>query len=122
MSVLLTLCVALSALVTPGRGTRRWEPCTGKGVQSWEPGGVPLHGQPPSLGALVGLGGTSSLPGRQGEADGRGRDEGDGEGHHSGNANGVGTRFRSRSSHRPKASQVFTCVAPWGRAMHLFQE
>lgn len=31
MSVLLMLCVPLLALATPGRGTRRWEPCTGKG-------------------------------------------------------------------------------------------
>uniref|UniRef100_A0A667GZU0 Thrombospondin type laminin G domain and EAR repeats n=2 Tax=Lynx canadensis TaxID=61383 RepID=A0A667GZU0_LYNCA len=28
MSVLLMLCVPLLALATPGRGTRRWEPCT----------------------------------------------------------------------------------------------
>uniref|UniRef100_A0A8C7AJI5 Thrombospondin type laminin G domain and EAR repeats n=1 Tax=Neovison vison TaxID=452646 RepID=A0A8C7AJI5_NEOVI len=28
MSVLLMLCVVLSALVTPGQGARRWEPCT----------------------------------------------------------------------------------------------
>ncbi|XP_072826276.1 thrombospondin-type laminin G domain and EAR repeat-containing protein isoform X2 [Vicugna pacos] len=28
MSVLLALCVALLPLVTPGRGTRQWEPCT----------------------------------------------------------------------------------------------
>lgn len=28
MSVLLTLCVALLTLATPGRGARRWEPCT----------------------------------------------------------------------------------------------
>lgn len=32
MSVLLTLCALLLLLVTPGRGGRRWEPCTGKGA------------------------------------------------------------------------------------------
>lgn len=31
MSVLLTLCVVLLPLATPGQGARRWEPCTGKG-------------------------------------------------------------------------------------------
>lgn len=39
MSVLLALCVALLTLATPGRGARRWEPCTGKGVLRWAPGG-----------------------------------------------------------------------------------
>lgn len=45
MSVLLTLCVVLLPLVTPGRGARRWEPCTGKGVSRWEPAGGLLHPQ-----------------------------------------------------------------------------
>lgn len=67
MSVLLMLCAALSALATPGQGTRQWEPCTGKGGQSWEPGGVQLRvsaaSGSPSLGARVCFGGTSSPPG-----------------------------------------------------------
>lgn len=30
MSALLTLCVVLLPLATPGRGARQWEPCTGR--------------------------------------------------------------------------------------------
>jgi hypothetical protein len=30
MSALLTLCVALLPLASPGHGTQHWEPCTGK--------------------------------------------------------------------------------------------
>lgn len=70
MSVLLMLCVVLSALVTPGQGARRWEPCTGKGVPRWELGGGPLRVRtascPLSLGARVCSGGASSPPGGQG--------------------------------------------------------
>ncbi|XP_034510543.1 thrombospondin-type laminin G domain and EAR repeat-containing protein-like [Ailuropoda melanoleuca] len=44
MSVLLMLCVALSALVTPGQGTRRWEPCTDLRPLDILAEAVPPHG------------------------------------------------------------------------------
>lgn len=42
MSILLTLCAVLLPLVTPGRGGRRWEPCTGKGAAALGAGRVLL--------------------------------------------------------------------------------
>lgn len=71
MSVLLTLCVVLLALATPGRGTPPWEPCTGKGASRWAEGAA-ARGQ---LEAWVCLGGPSGWPGRGDGQRGPGRDE-----------------------------------------------
>lgn len=79
MSVLLMLCVALLPLATPGRDTRPWEPCTGKGRSEPEAGVQPCRSVPPSfprsrslpagfaLGAPAGRGGPA-------EAERRGRE------------------------------------------------
>lgn len=86
MSVLLTLCVALLPLATPGQGVRRWEPCTGKWGPSvaWGarggPGGVRSHRR-----GRAGFGSSSTSP----------ADEREQQGAHNRNANRVGTPPKS---------------------------
>lgn len=101
MSILLKLCVALLPLVTPGRGGRRWEPCTGKGAAPREPGGALLCTRCRSLMPF-------EVPGALGQAAVETTEQGSThKGNSVCNAHRVGTRFKELSSRHLKP---FACM------------
>lgn len=111
MSALLTLCVVLLPLATPGRGARQWEPCTGEwgrgcrwgwgGPGVWRGAGRPSSGHRAELAV-----GTAALGREEAEIKGSSKPCA-----HNSNASRVGTPFKDLAAPTRGPSQVPTCWA-----------